>query len=44
MPRELLEDIEMTWRIFDKNSKPLNELGEQKIKDGLSKVRALLQR
>ncbi|EOX6798228.1 hypothetical protein [Pseudomonas aeruginosa] len=44
VPRELLEDIEMTWRIFDKNSKPLNELGEQKIKDGLSKVRALLQR
>ncbi|MBV6140022.1 Lar family restriction alleviation protein [Pseudomonas aeruginosa] len=44
VPRALLEDIEMTWRIFDKNSKPLNELGEQKIRDGLSKLRALLQR
>lgn len=44
VPRELLEDIEMTWRIPDKSSKSLNELGEQKIRDGLNKLRALIQR
>lgn len=40
--RELLEDIEMTWRVPHRDAGCFNELGRRKIEEGLSKVRALL--
>ncbi|MBD9675574.1 hypothetical protein IB274_02625 [Pseudomonas sp. PDM18] len=43
VPRRLLEDIEMTWRIWDRHAKPFNELGERKIREGLEELRSLLK-
>lgn len=40
--RELLEDIEMTWRVPHRDAGCFNELGRRKIEEGLSKVRAIL--
>ncbi|QEY70461.1 hypothetical protein [Pseudomonas denitrificans (nom. rej.)] len=43
VPRRLLEDIEMTWRLWDRHAKPFNELGERKIREGLEELRSLLK-
>ena len=40
--RELLEAIEMTWRVPHPESAPFNEKGERMIEEGLSQVRSLL--
>lgn len=44
VPVALLKDIEMTWRLWDRNAKPFNELGERKVREGLEELRSLLQR
>jgi len=41
--RELLEVIEMTWRVTHPHAGCFNELGRRKIEEGLCKVRAILE-